>query len=234
MPTEPPGEGDRPTEPGAPGGATVEPVEAGAVEVEALHRAIAREPPEPEEGREPPPWWLWVAVATALFWGGFYLGRHGGTFDTRPHVGYLPQQEVGGGPPTSAAPGAPTAPAPLTGPEIYTQRCASCHQAAGEGLAGVFPPIVGSEWVSGDPGVIVRIVLDGLSGPVTVRGQAYDGVMPPWRDQLDDAAIAAVVNHERSLAGAGAEPIEAAFVAEVRAATAGRTTPWTAAELGAP
>lgn len=219
MPIEPP-------ESGSAG----EPGEAGGTEVEALHRAILREPPDPGEGREPPPWWVWATVATALFWGGFYLGRHGGTFDTRPHLGYSPEEEVSG----PGEPGAPTGAAPPTGQEVYAQRCAACHQATGEGLPGVFPPLVGSEWLAGDPSVPVRIVLGGLSGPITVAGQPYDGVMPGWASQLDDAAIAAVINHERVMAGVDATPIDAAFVAETRAATASRTTPWTAGELGGP
>ncbi|MES2644562.1 MAG: cytochrome c [Myxococcota bacterium] len=209
------------------------PVELG-VEVEELHRPVQREPPEPIEGREPPPWWLWATVAIALFWGGFYLGRHGGTFDTRPHLGYSPTEEGGGGgggPPAAAVPGAPAP--PPSGADVYTQRCASCHQADGKGLAGVFPPLVGSEWVAGDPAILVRIVLDGLAGPITVAGQPYDGVMPAWRDQLDDPAIAAVLTHERANAGVDAPPIDPALVTELRAATAARATPWTAAELEA-
>ncbi|MDP2313596.1 MAG: cytochrome c [Pseudomonadota bacterium] len=225
MPAEPPNP-PVPPESGAP-----EPGEAVGVEVEALHRAIAREPPEPIEGREPAPWWLWAAAATALFWGGWYLGRHGGTFGVESHLGYAPDEEAAapGAPPTGAG---PTAAAPLSGADIYTQRCASCHQAGGEGLPGVFPPLVGSEWVAGDPAILVRIVLDGLGGPITVGGQPYDGVMPPWRDQLDDAAIAAVLTHERTHAGVDAPPVDPALVTELRAAGA-RATPWTAAELEA-
>jgi mono/diheme cytochrome c family protein len=117
---------------------------------------------------------------------------------------------------------------------VYTTRCVACHQADAHGLPGVFPPLVGSEWVAGDPTVMIKIVLGGLSGKVTVAGADYDGAMPAWRDQLDDAAIAAVITHERTLAGVQGPPIDAAAVAAVRAATAGRAGPWTEAELGAP
>ena len=42
--------------------------------------------------------------------------------------------------------------------------------------AGVFPPVVGSEWVTGAPETVVRVLLHGLHGPVEVAGTTYDGV----------------------------------------------------------
>src|SRR5690606_915248 len=57
-------------------------------DVERLHRAIYREPRDPVEGREPVPWWVWAAAALSLFWGGWYLGRHGGVFGPETHLAY--------------------------------------------------------------------------------------------------------------------------------------------------
>ena len=111
-------------------------------------------------------------------------------------------------------------------------RCAACHQATGLGLPGAFPPLAGSEYVLGEEERVVRIVLRGLTGPVTVKGQTFNGAMPAWADQLSDAEIAAVLTYVRSSWGNSAEAITAEQVARERAATAGRTAPWTVGELG--
>ena len=104
--------------------------------------------------------------------------------------------------------------------------------STGLGLPGAFPPLAGSEYVLGEEERVVRIVLHGLGGPVTVQGQTYNGAMPAWADQLSDAEIAAVLTYVRTSWGNRAEAITAERVARERAATAGRTAPWTAGELG--
>ncbi len=58
-------------------------------------------------------------------------------------------------------------------------------------LPGVFPPLVGSEWVTGPPETLVRIILNGLQGPIEVAGQTYNGAMPAWAQQLSGQEIAA-------------------------------------------
>ena len=50
---------------------------------------------------------------------------------------------------------------------------------------------------SKDPSEHLRAVLHGLHGK-TIGGVAYTAVMPPFGPQLNDAEVAAVVNHERS------------------------------------
>jgi len=86
--------------------------------------------------------------------------------------------------------------------------------------------------VLGEEERVVRIVLHGLQGPVTVKGGTYNGAMPAWADVMSDAEIAAVLAYVRSSWGNSAGAIAVEKVAQERAATAGRTTPWTAAELG--
>lgn len=117
------------------------------------------------------------------------------------------------------------------GRSVYATTCSACHQATGEGVAGVFPPLAGSEWVTGDEAKVVRILLQGVTGPIEVAGETFNGMMPPWGPTMKDADIAAVLTYVRSTWGNKGTPITAASVAKIRAATTSRTTPWTAAEL---
>jgi len=119
------------------------------------------------------------------------------------------------------------------GKQVYATTCVACHQATGEGTPGVFPPLAGSEWVTGDEAKVVRILLHGVTGPIEVAGETYNGMMPPWGGTMKDADIAAVLTYVRSAWGNKAAPVTAAKVASIRAATSARATPWTAPELAA-
>jgi len=107
----------------------------------------------------------------------------------------------------------------------------SCHQTNGQGINGVFPPLDGTDWVVGDKGRIVRIVLHGMMGETTVQGKVYSGAMPPWGTFLDDEQVAAVVTYIRSSWSNEADAVSAKEVALVREATKERKTPWTEEEL---
>ncbi|HEX2779836.1 MAG TPA: cytochrome c [Gemmatimonadaceae bacterium] len=119
---------------------------------------------------------------------------------------------------------------PRTGAQIFSSTCAACHQPQGEGTE-TYPPLAGSEWVKGNENRLVRIIMHGLTGDVEVQGQVYSGAMPAWGPSLSDAEIAAVATYIRSSWGNQALPIATATVAQVRAANASRTTPWTIPEL---
>jgi mono/diheme cytochrome c family protein len=214
------------------------------VDVLAVHGQALREAQEPGEGMEPGPWWFWAAAVLALVFGGFYLGRYSGVFTGAaavhapagpelPTAGGAGAIAVGGAPvPGAPVGGAPVPGALVSGASVFANRCAACHQATGLGLPGAFPPLAGSEYVLGEEERVVRIVLRGLMGPVTVKGQPFNGAMPAWADQLSDAEIAAVLTYVRSSWGNSAEAIAVEKVARERAATSGRTAPWTAGELG--
>lgn len=116
------------------------------------------------------------------------------------------------------------------GKKIFATTCAACHLASGEGQEGRIPPLAGSEWVA-DDGKFLRIVLHGLTGPVEVAGEPFDGAMPGWGAVLKDADIAAVATYVRSSWGNKAAPLTTEKVAAMRAAYPGRATPWTVAEL---
>jgi mono/diheme cytochrome c family protein len=112
----------------------------------------------------------------------------------------------------------------IDGKQVYAAQCVACHQANGKGLAGVFPPLDGSEWVLGDERLIANILLHGVQGELTVAGAVYQGVMPPFK-QLADAELAAVASHVRSSWSNKAAPIAAALITKERR-EATRTTPF--------
>ena len=64
------------------------------------------------------------------------------------------------------------------GKRIYMQNCSMCHQLEGQGLPAVFPPLAKADYLMADVDRAIRTVLHGRSGPITVNGQKYDGVMP--------------------------------------------------------
>lgn len=80
------------------------------------------------------------------------------------------------------------------GKELFAGTCSVCHQANGAGLPGVFPPLAKSDFLGADPKRAVGIVLNGLSGKVTVNGQDYNSVMPPMT-QLNDDEVANILTY---------------------------------------
>ena len=115
----------------------------------------------------------------------------------------------------------------------YVEVCQACHQATGLGLPGAFPPLAGSEWLTGRADIPIAIALKGLQGEITVKGVKYNGAMMAWENVLNDADLAATLTYARSQWGNRATPVTAAQVRAVRTRFAGRTAPWTAAELTA-
>ncbi|MBV8601331.1 MAG: cytochrome c [Candidatus Eremiobacteraeota bacterium] len=102
------------------------------------------------------------------------------------------------------------------GKAIYDGKCASCHQANGQGLASTFPPLAGNKDVTGDPTKVITSVVKGVNGSITVNGKSYNGAMPAWRGQLSDADIAAVVTYIRSSWGNKASAVTEKQVAAVK------------------
>ncbi len=132
-------------------------------------------------------------------------------------VGCAPKPEVGVG--------------LAVGEAVYLRSCVVCHGVDGNGVSPAYPPLAGSEWLRGDSRPLVAILLDGLRGPVEVGGKTYSGLMPAWRDSLDDEAIASVAIYLRATWGDGGEVTEEE-VAKLREETKVRQRFWTADELG--
>jgi nitrite reductase (NO-forming) len=103
------------------------------------------------------------------------------------------------------------------GKAVYQGICSTCHQAEGQGLAGVFPPLAKSDFLMADKARSIHSVLAGLTGPITVNGAAYNNVMPPWQ-HLTDHEIADVLTYVRNSFGNQGEPVRDEEVASARAA----------------
>lgn len=200
-------------------------------DVEQIHRQIVRELADPAEGYERVPWFLWVTVATMVFWAGWYIGRRGGSFDTQTHIEYATIATGGAAATDSAATGPVDAIA--EGKRIFGANCSACHQATGLGVAGAFPPIVGSEWVTGPQQTVVRILLNGLGGPVKVKGATYNGAMPAWKESMTDEEISYVITYIRQWAPNAAAAVTPSTVGTLRKEHEARSGPWTEAELKA-
>ncbi|MES3035646.1 MAG: cytochrome c [Gemmatimonadota bacterium] len=133
---------------------------------------------------------------------------------------------------TGAPPAAPKGVAAATsGAQVYSTTCAACHQADGAGVAGQYPPLARSEFVTGSEQRLILIVLHGLVGDIEVEGEPYNGAMPGWGASLADAQVAAVLTYIRGAFGNTAPAVMASTVARVRAAVSTRTTPYTVGEL---
>ena len=105
-----------------------------------------------------------------------------------------------GTPPKQASPGE----------TLYEMACLPCHQPEGKGLPGVYPPLRGSKWVQGDPARLIKIVLHGLSGPLTVAGQTFGGpgaVPMPSMGGLTNEQLADVLTFVRGTFGANAPSV---------------------------
>jgi nitrite reductase (NO-forming) len=85
------------------------------------------------------------------------------------------------------------------GEQVYTRVCAACHQPDGKGIPHAFPPLAKSDFLMADKQRALGIALNGLSGPVTVNGVKYDGVMPKL--DLSDVDIASVLTYVRNSFG---------------------------------
>ncbi len=160
--------------------------------------AAAREKPDPKEGTEPVSLWAFLIAGIALIVGAGYLGATNGGFSN----GGLTFVE---GYTVDPAPGGDSAAVQLTpgeqwlvdGKKQYSLICAACHLGNGAGQGGLYPPIAGSEWVTGGTERLAMILLNGLQGPITVAGKPYNNVMNPWKEALNDKKMAQVMSYIR-------------------------------------
>lgn len=178
--------------------------------------ATQRELADPNERVNPLPWFFIMFLGAMGMWGGFYIvvtpsGESSAYGDQRTISTLRPAVTVVGAAPS------------IDGKQLYSAKCAACHQGSGLGVAGVFPPLVASEWVVGSEKILSSILLHGINGPLEVKGNLYNGVMPAF-GTLSDPEIAAVLTYIRSDWGNAATPVSAQSVQAQREATKEQTT----------
>ncbi len=191
--------------------------------IQQVHDKLQHTKPEKAVGYSAFPLVLLGVMCTLVFFGSIYLVHYSAHFDATI---YNERQK----PRSGAAEIITVTPAQL-GKKVYAQICVACHQATGQGIPGVFPPLAGSEWAVGSEERIILIVLHGVNGKITVSGKDYDNAMASLGSSLKDDQIANVLTYVRQEWGNNAPAVSPETVAKIRAETASRTSPWTAAEL---
>ncbi len=106
--------------------------------------------------------------------------------------------------------------------KVTYQICAACHQANGGGLANLAPSLVDSYWVTANPEVLVRIILNGKEGT-----PGFPGSMPAIGNSFSDEQIAGVLTYIRNSWGLNAGAVSVATVAKSRKENGGRVSDWT-------
>jgi mono/diheme cytochrome c family protein len=198
-------------------------------EIVQVHDQLAHDRTDDGGNYKLMPLFILGVFSALIFFGGTYLGFYVGNFAPTVH------DERG-------SPNAAVAEVKIDivalGKRQYTTSCVNCHQATGLGTPGLYPPLAKSEWVTGSEDRLVRVLLHGLMGPITVAGQQFPGTAqmpgfgPGGTVPLSDDSIAAVLTYVRQEWGNSAPPVTAAKVTEIRTQVGARG-PWTAAELPA-
>jgi mono/diheme cytochrome c family protein len=177
------------------------------------------------------PIWLIIVLFMLLYWGAVYFDEHGGWFEKQVYAPYRNTEEVAS---INAAFG-PEDPR-VRGARIYAATCIACHQANGMGTPGTFPPLAGSDWVNEkEPGRMIRIVLQGFSGPgLMIKGQPFNTAssMVPWNSYSDED-LAAVITYVRSNSDwkNNASPVTPEQVHAIRAKVASHPMSFTPDEM---
>jgi mono/diheme cytochrome c family protein len=188
----------------------------------SMHEQAVREMEEPKDGSTATPVAFLLMCFFFTAWGGYYIADNPGNWSGQEY-NERPAHTAFSGPP------APTDPM-LLGKEVFSA-CTQCHQLDGKGVAGTYPPLVGSEYVTGDERRLAAILMNGINGPFVVNGNTYSSEMPNWRSYFKDEELAAVMTYVRNTWGNKSAPVSKETVAKVRAELAANSTIWTAETL---
>ncbi len=139
-----------------------------------------------------PAGWLFIGTLCATFCG---------LAACSPQTSDVPAPVAGG--PDAAA----------TGARLYGGNCVACHQEDARGLTGVYPSLVGSPVILGDPASLALWVVKGRR-PASLPEGRYTTMMPQfgWMKAADAAAL---FTYLRSHFGNSAPAVDAATVAGV-------------------
>ena len=189
--------------------------------------SLAKEGVEPGFGEAGLPLLLVVLLGALVYWADLSFLENAGEFNPKVYPPFVSYRNV-----EDYNPSDPVEMKRRQGERVYKTACVACHQDSGAGVAGQFPPLAGSDWVlATKPDRIIRIVLNGFSGPATVKGAAYNNAMPPWKGSYNDDDIAAVITYIRSSWGNKASEVKAAEVKAIRDLLKDNDSPMSEPEL---
>ena len=192
--------------------------------IQQVHSQLLKVKPEKPDGYPLLPLAILGLTCAAIFFGSIYLAHYSIRFDPLVYNENAKREK----------PGKQVA-VVLTraqlGKKVFQGTCMVCHQATGLGQPGVYPPLAGSEWAQGNEERIIRIVLHGLNGPITVKGTEFNNVMTPLGTTLKDEQIANALSYVRSEWGNQAPEVLPETVTRIRTETESRKTFWTVPEL---
>lgn len=187
--------------------------------VEAKPSPSVTPAPDLSAGGANMPIWLIAIFILSGFSGLIYVGNHSGWFDAQVYEPFVDSQhlEAWARPP---GPGEEL----KRGKATFGTLCSTCHGDTGTGSATTgCPPLDGSEWVmAAGPNRIIRILQNGLAGPIEVKGGKYGGgavAMTAVGAALSDQQISDVLTYVRnawSNKGKGAAPVTIEQVKAVR------------------
>lgn len=66
----------------------------------------------------------------------------------------------------------------VQGAKVYATYCANCHQQDGKGLASLYPPLAGSDYLLENLPRAACIIKNGQSKEIVVNGVTYNQMMP--------------------------------------------------------
>lgn len=211
------------------------PAHPDSTDLDRLHSAVKREKEDLAPQNQPAPLWaIFLLMLVAIIAGGQLGPIMNGAGVSFESSNLFVSSGSGDPRPGGAGAGAaldPFALAMKKGASGYSV-CGGCHQGNGGGIPGQFPPLAGSEYVLGGTERLVRIVQHGLTGPVTVKGQAFNtpGGMQPFGAAMSSQDLANVLTYIRNTWGNEATMITKEMVQKVRDEEK-RTSQWTAADL---
>jgi mono/diheme cytochrome c family protein len=101
------------------------------------------------------------------------------------------------------------------GQTLYIRHCQVCHGPEGQGSADMYPPLVNTQWVTGDKARLIRTILLGLSEPIEINGKIYNQEMPAFK-HLNDQEVADILTYIRNSFGNSAGAVIPGEVFEER------------------
>ncbi len=101
------------------------------------------------------------------------------------------------------------------GKGLFTTMCATCHQPAGQGVAGKYPPLANSDFLNADKSQAIRVLLHGRQGEIVVNGAKYNNNMPSF--PLSDEDIANALTYTYNSFGNSGKEVTAEEVKALRA-----------------